>query len=69
MSKKRSRSSHPVVMKAKPSDTVFHQSGVEATRQQMPKYNAFAVGHGSHGDRKYNRNKKKAEDRRRINHE
>ena len=27
----------------------------EATRLAMPRYNAFACGHGPHGDVKYNR--------------
>lgn len=26
-----------------------------------PKYNAYAIGHGAHGDTKYNRRKNKAE--------
>lgn len=32
----------------------------EATLAQNPRYNGYAVGHGAHGDKKYNRNKQKA---------
>ena len=38
---------------------VYHLSAEEATKLKMPRYNAYAIGHGVHGDVKYNRNKDK----------
>ncbi|MBQ9000706.1 MAG: hypothetical protein IJ087_02490 [Eggerthellaceae bacterium] len=38
---------------------VWRRSSVEATLDQMPKYNAHACGTGAHGDVKYNRAKQK----------
>lgn len=38
---------------------VWRQSGEEATLARKPYYNAFACGHGAHGDTKYNRAKEK----------
>lgn len=38
---------------------VWRRTAVEATLDQMPKYNAHACGTGAHGDAKYNRAKQK----------
>lgn len=38
---------------------VWRQSAEEATLARKPYYNAFACGHGAHGDTKYNRAKEK----------
>lgn len=38
---------------------VYHLSAEEATKLKMPRYNAYAIGHGVHGDVKYNRLKSK----------
>ena len=38
---------------------VWRKTAVEATLDQMPKYNAHACGTGAHGDVKYNRAKQK----------
>lgn len=40
-------------------DVVWRQSAEEATLARKPYYNAFACGHGVHGDTKYNRAKEK----------
>lgn len=46
---------------------VIHISGVENTLRQMPKYNAFATGYGTHKDKKHpNRNQRKKADRAEI---
>ena len=42
-------------------NTILKKSSVEATLDDKPYYNAYAVGHGVHGDTKYNRNKVKRE--------
>ena len=42
-------------------NTILKKSRVEATLDDKPYYNAYAVGHGVHGDTKYNRNKVKRE--------
>lgn len=56
MSKKKNfKSNHFVVM-----------TSVEATRAAMPKFNGHAVGHGVHGDTKYNRNREKNKFRREM---
>ena len=39
---------------------------IEATRVKKPHYNAFAIGHGVHGDTKYNRNKEKRKFKREL---
>lgn len=38
---------------------IFYMSSEEATLIKMPKYNGYKVGHGMHGDKKYNRSKEK----------
>ena len=38
---------------------VWKQTAEEATLAKMPRYNAYACGHGAHGDAKYNRAKSK----------
>ena len=43
---------------------VFHLSAKENTLRQMPKFNPYQVGHGSHGDKAYNRRKNKEQLRR-----
>lgn len=40
-------------------DVVWRQTAEEATLARKPYYNAFACGHGVHGDTKYNRAKEK----------
>ena len=52
--------------KRKKNIRVFHLSAEESTLRQMPKYNPYQVGHGSHGDRAYNRRKNKEQLRRDI---
>lgn len=44
---------------ARPAKTgaVWRQSTDEATLAQNPRYNGFACGHDTHGDRKFNRAK------------
>lgn len=34
-------------------------SSYDATKKQMPKYNAFAFGYGEHGHKGYDRNQEK----------
>ncbi len=46
---------------------VWKMSSVEATLAKKPNYNGFAVGHGTHGDLKYNRNKVKRETQKLLN--
>lgn len=50
-------------------DSVFYMSSEEATLTKKPHYNAYAVGHGAHGDTKYNRSKAKQEARHQIEEE
>lgn len=39
--------------------SVYHLSATENTLRQMPKFNPYQIGHGVHGDTKYNRRKEK----------
>lgn len=48
---------------------VWKQTAEEATLAKMPRYNAFACGHGPHGSVKYDRAKSKREWKRRIGSE
>ena len=45
--------------KKKKNIPVFYLSAEENTLRYMPQYNGFIIGHGAHGDRKYNRRKAK----------
>lgn len=45
--------------KRKKNSCVFYLSAEENTLRQMPKYNPYQVGHGSHGNKGYNRRKNK----------
>ena len=45
--------------KKKNSMSVYHLSATENTLRQMPKFNPYQIGHGVHGDTKYNRQKEK----------
>ena len=45
--------------KRKNSMSVYHLSATENTLRQMPKFNPYQIGHGVHGDTKYNRRKEK----------
>lgn len=45
--------------KKKNSMSVYHLSATENTLRQMPKFNPYQIGHGVHGDTKYNRRKEK----------
>lgn len=47
-------------------NSVFHMSAEEVALSKKPKYNGFAIGTGTHGDTKYNRNKAKQESKRII---
>ena len=47
-------------------NSVFHMSSEEVALASKPRYNGYAVGHGAHGDTKYNRNKAKQATRREI---
>lgn len=49
--------------------TVMHVDSITNTLRHMPKYNGHAIGHGVHGDVKYNRRKTKEETRRIIEEE
>lgn len=51
MSKKRNRVPN--------GDVIWRQTAEEATLARKPYYNAYACGHGVHGDTKYNRAKEK----------
>ena len=44
--------------------SVFYMSAEEATLSKMPKYNAYATGHGAHGSKKYDRRATEREFRR-----
>lgn len=48
---------------------VWKQTAEEVTRAQMPRYNAFACGHGPHGSAKYDRAKSKRDWKRQIGNE
>jgi len=50
--------------KRKKNNCVFYLSAEENTLRQMPKYNPYQVGHGSHGSKGYNRRKNKEQLRR-----
>lgn len=50
--------------KKKNSMSVYHLSATENTLRQMPKFNPYQIGHGVHGDTKYNRRKEKEKLRR-----
>ena len=52
--------------KRKKNKSVFYLSAEENTLRQMPKYNPFQGGYGSHGDKAYNRCKNKEQLRREI---
>lgn len=43
----------------KKQDNIHVLNSLEATRVKKPRYNAYTIGHGVHGDTKYNRNKEK----------
>ena len=45
--------------KKKNTMSVCHLSATENTLRQMPKLNPYQIGHGVHGDTKYNRRKEK----------
>lgn len=45
---------------------VYHLSAEENTLRQMPKFNPYQVGHGSHGHKGYNRRRNKQELRKEI---
>ncbi len=51
MSKKRKRTGR--------ESPVWHRSAEQVTLDAMPKYNPYAIGHGVHGDVKYNRAKER----------
>lgn len=48
---------------------VWKQTAEEATLAKMPRYNAFACGHGPHGSTKYDRAKSKRDWKRQIGNE
>lgn len=48
---------------------VWKQTAEEATLAKMPRYNAFACGHGPHGSAKYDRAKSKRDWKRQIGNE
>lgn len=48
---------------------ILVMTSIEATLAQMPKYDAYSVGHGVHGDTRYNRRKEKRDFRRQLNEE
>ena len=52
--------------KKKKNISVLRISSVENTLRQMPKYNPYQVGHGSHGDKAYNRRKNKEQFRKEM---
>ena len=52
---------------SKKKNTVFYLSAEENTLRQMPKFNPYQVGHGSHGSKKYDRRKNKRQLRKEIN--
>ena len=54
-------------MKKQKKISDIHVSGIDNTLRQMPKYNAFATGHGIHKSKKYpNRATRKKTDRAEI---
>ena len=53
--------------KKKPNMSVYHLSATENTLRQMPKFNPHQIGHGVHGDTKYNRRKEKEKLRKLLN--
>ena len=56
-------------MSKRKKNVVLHISSVENTLRQMPKYNPYQVGHGSHGDKGYNRRKNKEQLRKELRNE
>lgn len=52
--------------KCSKSGAVWKMTAVEATLANKPHFNGYAVGHGVHGDVKYNRTKQKREFKRQI---
>lgn len=52
--------------KKKKNVKVLHISAVENTLRQMPHYNPYQTGYGSHGDKKYNRRKNKEQFRKEM---
>ena len=48
-------------------NVVFHMDSVEVFEVKKPRYNAYAIGHGVHGDTKYNRRKENREFKRSLN--
>lgn len=59
MSKKHGKRAGNKRRRVPKGDVVWRQSAEEATLARKPYYNAFACGHGVHGDTKYNRAKEK----------
>lgn len=50
-------------------NVVWKQTAEEATLAKKPRYNAYACGHGVHGDTKYNRTKAKRSFERQLRQE
>lgn len=48
---------------------ILVMTSLEATRAQMPRYDGFSVGHGAHGDTRYNRREEKRDLRRHLDEE
>ena len=48
------------------TNTFIVLTSEEATRMTMPKYNTHAIGHGAHGDCKYNRAKERRQFKREL---
>lgn len=59
MSKKRHKRTGNKHSRMSKDGVIWRQSAEEATLARKPYYNAFACGHGVHGDTKYNRAKEK----------
>lgn len=59
MSKKHGKRTGSKRNRVPKGDVVWRQTAEEATLARKPYYNAFACGHGVHGDTKYNRAKEK----------
>lgn len=55
--------------KRKKNKRVFYLSAEENTLRQMPKYNPYQGGYGSHGDKAYNRRKNKEQLRKELRYE
>lgn len=55
--------------KVSKAGAVWKQTAEEATLAKMPRYNAFACGHGPHGSAKYDRTKSKRDWKRQIGNE